>query len=621
MNNMKILIVDDLKENRYLLETMLKGDGFEIVSAVNGSEALERLRSEGFDMIISDILMPIMDGFQLCRKVKKDDRLKVIPFVFYTATYTGEKDEELALKLGADKFLRKPMDPDEFMTAIRAVIEDADKGILGVMGIGPEEKEEVLKLYSERLVKKLEKKMLDLEKEVAERKQVEEALRESEEKHRTLFETMIQGIVYQAASGEIISANPAAEKILGLTSDQMQGRTSMDPRWRAIHEDGSDFSGESHPSTVALRTGKEVTNVVMGVFNPNDDQTHWININAVPQFKSGERDPYQAYTAFEDITERKRAEEALRESKEKYRSLIANIPDVIWSTDIEGNTSFISSNVEKVYGFKPEEIYESGEKLWFGRIHPDDVERVKGEFRGLFEDKDSQLDVEYRIKRKDGEWIWLRDRSTGTYEKHGNKFADGIFTDITERKKAERELEIQKIYMKELFESAPEAIAILDNNDRIQKINRYFTNLFGYSSSEAIGCKINDLVLPADLKAEGMKATADVAAGERIFLETVRQNKDGQSINVSILGHPITIEGDQRGVYGIYRDITERKRTEVALKKRKEELERFNTLAVGRELKMVELKKEINALLGQSGKAPRYKIVGEDMVDMTEGNR
>ncbi len=115
---MKILIVDDNKENLFLLETMIKGSGYEVVSAKDGKDALEKLQTEEVSMIISDILMPIMDGFQLCKAIKKDDIFKKIPFVFYTATYTDEKDKKLALCLGADRFLVKPMEPDRFMAAM-----------------------------------------------------------------------------------------------------------------------------------------------------------------------------------------------------------------------------------------------------------------------------------------------------------------------------------------------------------------------------------------------------------------------------------------------------------------------------------------------------------------------
>ncbi len=154
-------------------------------------------------------------------------------------------------------------------------------------------------------------------REISERKQAAEALQESEEKHRILFETMTQGVVYQNADGAIFSVNPAAERILGLTLDQMQGRTSMDPRWKALHEDGSDFSGDTHPAMIALATGKAVHDVVMGVFNPELEDYVWININAEPQFRPRETVPYQVYTTFEDITKRKQAEKALQRSLEE----------------------------------------------------------------------------------------------------------------------------------------------------------------------------------------------------------------------------------------------------------------------------------------------------------------
>ena len=141
--------------------------------------------------------------------------------------------------------------------------------------------------------------------DITERKQMEKAIRDSEEKHRTLFETMSQGVVYQNSDGGIIDANPAAEQLLGLSLDQMQGRTSMDPRWNAVHEDGSDFPGETHPGMVALKTGKKVNNVVMGVFHPQKEEHRWININAVPKFKEGESTPYENFVTFDDITELK----------------------------------------------------------------------------------------------------------------------------------------------------------------------------------------------------------------------------------------------------------------------------------------------------------------------------
>jgi len=161
---MKILIVDDKEENLYMLEALLKGKGYEVASAMNGVEALERLRSDSFDMIISDILMPRMDGFRLCRECKSDDTLKKIPFVFYTATYTDKKDEEFGLSLGAERYILKPMEPECFMEILESTLKDYKKGLLTPSEIPVEEEGAVyLKEYSERLIKKLERKVIQLE--------------------------------------------------------------------------------------------------------------------------------------------------------------------------------------------------------------------------------------------------------------------------------------------------------------------------------------------------------------------------------------------------------------------------------------------------------------------------
>jgi signal transduction histidine kinase len=162
---MKILSVDDKVENLYLLESMLKGAGcgYEVLSAHNGVEALQKLEQEKFDLIISDILMPQMDGFELCHQVKTRESLSHIPFIFYTATYTEKKDEELGLRLGASRFLIKPVDPDQFLATLREVIDDYRSGHLQSPPAPAEPEEVLLKSYNGRLVRKLDRKVEQLE--------------------------------------------------------------------------------------------------------------------------------------------------------------------------------------------------------------------------------------------------------------------------------------------------------------------------------------------------------------------------------------------------------------------------------------------------------------------------
>jgi two-component system CheB/CheR fusion protein len=140
--------------------------------------------------------------------------------------------------------------------------------------------------------------------DLSSRQRAIEQAQASEERYRQLFETMAEGVVYQDADGTVLSVNPAAERILGLTLDQLTGRTSVDPRWQAIHEDGTAFPGDQHPAMVALRTGQPVTGVVMGVFNPQRGEQRWLRISAIPLFHPGETQPYQVFATFNDFTER-----------------------------------------------------------------------------------------------------------------------------------------------------------------------------------------------------------------------------------------------------------------------------------------------------------------------------
>jgi two-component system, cell cycle sensor histidine kinase and response regulator CckA len=196
------------------------------------------------------------------------------------------------------------------------------------------------------------------------------ALRESEEKYRTLFETMEHGVVYQNSNGGVISANPAAQKILGLSIEQMQGRKSIDPNWKAIHEDGSDYPRNEHPAKIALKTGEKVHNVVMGVYNPKLDKNVWINVNAVPEFQVGRKKPYQAYATFEDITQQIEARNALIENENRYKSLFETANDAIFIMDGE---KFIDCNKKtlEMFGCTRKQVINQPPYKFSPKIQPD----------------------------------------------------------------------------------------------------------------------------------------------------------------------------------------------------------------------------------------------------------
>ena len=140
--------------------------------------------------------------------------------------------------------------------------------------------------------------------------------------YTTLFEKMPEGVVYQDSKGKIIESNHGAETLLGLSSDQLQGKTSIDPEWHAIHPDGTDFPGDTHPAMISLKTGKTIQNEIMGVFNPQRKKYTWISINSVPEFKPGEKEPFQVFTTFLDITHQVEAEQKLKSQSELLELLV-----------------------------------------------------------------------------------------------------------------------------------------------------------------------------------------------------------------------------------------------------------------------------------------------------------
>jgi diguanylate cyclase (GGDEF)-like protein/PAS domain S-box-containing protein len=142
----------------------------------------------------------------------------------------------------------------------------------------------------------------------------------------------------------------------------------------------------------------------------------------------------------------------------------------------------------------------------------------------------------------------------------------GIAIDVTDRKTLLAQLQKQNVYFASLFESAPEAIAILDETDRIIRINGGFTQLFGYADEEAIGKSINDLIVPPDLVSEGESFTAKVAAGEHVRTESLRRHKDGRPFWVSITATPFQVRDEPGKVYAMYHDISAKKKAEDDLK-------------------------------------------------------
>jgi PAS domain S-box-containing protein len=271
-------------------------------------------------------------------------------------------------------------------------------------------------------------------RDVTDRRQAEQRLAESEALYRTMITTMHDGIVVQDAHGAISECNAAAERILGLTRDQMMGRTSIDPRWRAIRADGSPFPGEDHPAMVVLRTGTAQHDVLMGVHKPCGELT-WILINSQPLFHTGDAVPYAAVTTFTDFTDLRRTQEKLIESERLFRLAFEESPMGVSISDMNGRLIRTNKSLMKMYGI---EDGDSVEALMRSAFYPDDLALIVQNVRQMREGSLQRFDSELKFRHKSGSVGWRTGTSVVVQNAAGQPaYILALSFDTTARKQAE----------------------------------------------------------------------------------------------------------------------------------------------------------------------------------------
>jgi diguanylate cyclase (GGDEF)-like protein/PAS domain S-box-containing protein len=280
-----------------MLESLLEGYGLEVTSAENGKDALNKASLNPPDLIVTDILMPVMDGYTLCREWKSDNTLKHIPLVFYTATYNESKDEEFALSLGADRFIIKPQEPDIFMNMLKEVVED--KYTVSRVVTNPLSAEmEFIRKHNEILFKKLEKQMSDLN--IANQK-----ISILEKKYHLSFDNA-SDVIYTIDNGlNVVTVSPSVERILGYKPEDFIGRSASDLGYILTPESLEQFicdiklvlKGETIPATTYKFIGKGGT-VTYGEVSVSSLKREDKIIGVI--------------SVARDITERKKVEEELK---------------------------------------------------------------------------------------------------------------------------------------------------------------------------------------------------------------------------------------------------------------------------------------------------------------------
>jgi len=338
----RILIVDDREENRYLLQALLEGNGYLVDVAMDGAEALVVARLSPPDLIITDILMPVMDGFRLCREWKLDPRLQNVPLAFYTATYTDSKDEAYALGLGADAFLTKPADPDELLQLVHELLHRQTTPARSQFDI---DETVELKEYNAVLIQKLEQKIDQLEATSFRATQNEERL-------SLALEVEEAGIWdWDTLSGVIIWSERHAQ-LFGMRLADFDGRYDSFRRW--VHPD--DIGALENAMVTAREQRSDYAQDFRVVWP--DGSVHWIAGRGRFLYDAQGK-PVRMCGVIVEITEIKRNEEQVRLAAQVFESS----HEAIVITDNRGDIITVNSAFCDSTGYRPEEIKGSNARL------------------------------------------------------------------------------------------------------------------------------------------------------------------------------------------------------------------------------------------------------------------
>ncbi|MBK8597039.1 MAG: PAS domain S-box protein [Holophagales bacterium] len=414
------------------------------------------------------------------------------------------------------------------------------------------------------------------------------------------FEALPEGVVLHLASGEIVICNPAAERILGLTRSQMAGRTSLDPSWQAIREDGSPFPGETHPAMVTLRTGEPLRDVVMGLRKP-DGAACWISVSSEPL--PGPNGSIRAVvTTFVDITDRHLETAELAAQRDGFQRAIDNSTEAIFVTDRSGKVVGASPAACRMFGRSKEEMCRIGRA---GLVDPNDprlpaalAEReLTGTFRG-------ELDY----VRADGSVFPGEVVSTIVTDPSGARWITANIRDVSERKRAEERFTA-------FFELSSVGKSMTAPDGRLIRVNKALCAFLGYSAEELQSRTIATVTHPDDL-AETAELIRALLAGERDIVDVEKRyvTRDGRVVWARVrtcllrdpLGAPLHLMTDLL-------DITDRKAAEKALEEATEtlrvragELESANE-ALGRAAR---LKDEFLASMSHELRTPLSGVLG-----------
>lgn len=421
---MKLLIVDDIETNLRLLRAQLESEGDTVVEARNGVDALAVLDAESVDGIISDILMPQMDGYGLCLEVRRDPRHRHLPFVLYTSTYNSPSDRSLATSAGADAYVQKPAPVEVLRSAIRRA---AERGASTPTAAAEAMQSPVMRQYSETLIRKLEDKSEELARAYEGMVQIEARL-------SGLVQTAMDAIIAIDDQHVIVLFNAAACRMFRCSAESAIGQplnTFIPERHRQAHT--------AHLRAFADRAEATGRMGQRGVWALRADGSEFPVEASFSRLITSQG---RLYTAFlRDISERHQAEQALASSEAGLRRAqeLAHLAHVISAPD--GTFLSWSPGMPALLGVAPEAAPRNTRE-WLELLHPDDREH----YRETIIDRarsGTHAQIDFRIRRR-GEWVDMQQIMEPLPDDRGGGSRSArwfnTLQDVTDQKRTERRL-------------------------------------------------------------------------------------------------------------------------------------------------------------------------------------
>lgn len=505
----KILVIDDYPDLARLIKVILEKDDCLIYEANNGKSGIELARSIHPDLILLDIMMPLMDGFEVCRHLKDDPLTGEALVVLISALKTGQADQYNGLENNADGFITLPLSNKELREHILAYLQI---------------------ILSER------------------------HFHQNQPYFEDIFETMGDGIGYTTLTGKIIAVNRALESMIGVNRKELLGKNIIPITSRLL-------SGNQKKIIVPLLSeiikGKEIRPFCVEINN------RVLEINS-----KYNRATKRLIGVFRDITELKAANEAVRDSENRLRNLYDNMAEGVCLHKMVYNEhgtpvnyrivginrryeSIIKLNKEEVLGKLATEVYNTETPPYFEMYSDVVSNQVSNQFETYFAPMDRYFSISISPWESDG-------------------FAT-LFSDITERKKIEKELILNEERTRILLDLAPDAFFQGDNSGNLILVNDKASELTGYSKEELYQMNMKDLFDPGQL-AEKPLQYQQLSQSETLQVEREIIRKDGSLLPVEISSRAMPDSTYQ----SFFRDIQERKAAELTIR---ESEEKFRTLA------------------------------------------